>query len=100
VYDQIHDVLALWREPGVLAVALGGGWTTVAAELEFEAPVGVVCESVVRDCDLRVGEWAKAVESLNVSRPKQGKGQPCDRRWRLSGGEGRVQEPIGEVAER
>lgn len=84
MYDRIHDVLALWREPGVLAIHLyassqdgdgcvgwGRDWATVAGELELEAPVGDVYKSVVTDSDLRVGERAKAIENLNSSRPKQ-----------------------------
>lgn len=78
-------------------VVLGGGWTTVAVKLELEAPVGDVYESVVPDCDLRVGERAKAIDSPEWLSSKAGMGQPNDRR--LSGGEGRVKEPIGEVGD-
>lgn len=75
-------------------VALGGRWTTVAAELELEVPVGDVYKNVVTGCDLRVGEQSKAIKPEWLS-SKAGMGQPGDRRH--SGGESRVKEPIGEV---
>lgn len=81
MYDRIHVVLTLGREPGVLAIHLyassqngdgcvGWGWTTVAAELELKCRSGVVYRSVAADCELWVASGrkrSKVVESLNGS---------------------------------
>lgn len=76
-------------------VALGGGWMTVAAELEFEAPVGVQERGYgLRPAGWGAGESGRKPEWLSS---KAGMGQASDRR--LSGREGRVKEPIGEVGD-